>query len=515
MTAITIAKQKSESKLKLSMIAFLMMVTISFAPKAFGETFPVVDTGQVETYDNSAPITAPGEGNPFFGQDAQYNGNQPSYQDNGDGTISDLVTGLTWVQARGEKVSWSSAYLSAENCNVGGYDDWRMPSIKEIYSLILFTGNTGMSIAESTPFIDNNYFEFEYGDESQGERFIDCQDWSSTEYVHFTMNNDSTVFGVNFADGRIKGYPKHSPFSGDPHMLYVRYVRGNSDYGINSFTDNSDETISDNATELMWSKGDSEAGMNWEEALAWVETQNSNSYLGYSDWRLPNAKEMQSILDYSRSPATTDSPAIDPIFETSELDDGEYPWFWTGTTHHDGGHGNDLAKAVYVCFGRATGWMESPPGSGNYRLLDVHGAGAQRSDFKEGDPDDYPNGHGPQGDVVRINNYIRLVRDIGTVSTPEQSDNGGLPGEFRLLDSYPNPFNPSTTVSVSLPETSQLRVSVFNIFGQEVVVLANDKLNAGNYSFVFNGENIASGVYFVHATIPGKSTQMKKITLTK
>ena len=68
-------------------------------------------------------------------------------------------------------------------------------------------------------------------------------------------------------------------------------------------------------------------------------------------------------------------------------------------------------KAAYVTFGRALGWMEMPPGSGNRQLLDVHGAGSQRSDRKVGDPDDYPYGHGPQGDVVRIFNFVRVVRD--------------------------------------------------------------------------------------------------------
>ena len=56
--------------------------------------------------------------------------------------------------------------------------------------------------------------------------------------------------------------------------------------------------------------------------------------------------------------------------------------------------------------------MEEPPFSGNYVLQDVHGAGAQRSDPKIGDPDDYPYGHGPQGDVIRIYNYVRCVREV-------------------------------------------------------------------------------------------------------
>ena len=67
--------------------------------------------------------------------------------------------------------------------------------------------------------------------------------------------------------------------------------------------------------------------------------------------------------------------------------------------------------AVYIAFGEALGYMEMPPNSGNYQLLDVHGAGAQRSDPKSGDPADWPHGNGPQGDVVRIYNYVHAVRD--------------------------------------------------------------------------------------------------------
>jgi len=96
---------------------------------------------------------------------------------------------------------------------------------------------------------------------------------------------------------------------------------------------------------------------------------------------------------------------------------------------------------MYVAFGRAAGWMSSramaggppdrragpgrglgpaqggPPGSGpqgadggDYNYVDVHGAGAQRSDPKAGDPSMFPHGRGPQGDVIRIYNYVRLVR---------------------------------------------------------------------------------------------------------
>ncbi len=55
--------------------------------------------------------------------------------------------------------------------------------------------------------------------------------------------------------------------------------------------------------------------------------------------------------------------------------------------------------------------MEAPPNSGNYQLFDVHGAGSQRSDPKIGNPEDYPHGFGPQGDVRRIYNFVRCVRN--------------------------------------------------------------------------------------------------------
>jgi hypothetical protein len=230
------------------------------------------------------------------------------------------------------------------------------------------------------------------------------------------MDGNATVFGVNFADGRIKGYPKYrrGPGGGTVNTLYVRYVHGNPNYGKNDFHDNGDGTITDRATGLMWSKADSGRGMNWEAALACVQTKNKENYLGHNDWRLPNAKELQSIVDYTRAPAVTQSPAIDPIFQTTKLSDGEYPFFWTGTTHLDGPPDRQGTAAIYVSFGRALGWMQFPPGRGDYRLLDVHGAGAQRSDPKRGDPAAFPHGRGPQGDVIMILNYIRCVRTDAT-----------------------------------------------------------------------------------------------------
>jgi hypothetical protein len=276
--------------------------------------FTVVDTGQTYCYNNLGPIDAPSPAQPYYGQDPQYAGPAAAFTNNGDGTITDLTTGLMWVQARGSKITWAAAMAGAATHRTGGYADWRMPTVKELYSLIQFNGVNGPDNTVTTgfiPFIDTNYFGFAYGSGSGAERVIDCQDWSATEYVSTTMNNQATVFGVNFADGRIKGYPKLLPGDGGAgNVLYARYVRGNPAYGTNSFVSNGDGTVTDSATALMWSQADSGIGMNWSNALAWVQARNAANYLGHNDWRLPNIKELQSIVDYTRSPATTGTPAI-------------------------------------------------------------------------------------------------------------------------------------------------------------------------------------------------------------
>jgi hypothetical protein len=406
----------------------VLLLPLVTALPALANNVELVDTGQVLTYDDQVAISPPAPGGAFHGQDGQYDGNQPSYTLSGDGlTVHDQVTGLTWVaspdtdgdgilESPGDKLSWWDAMNHPATLNAqafGGYDDWRVPSIKELYSLIDFSGVDPSGYTGSTsglvPFIDTAYFAFEYGNLSANERIIDSQYWSSTEYVSTTMNGDHTVFGVNFADGRIKGYG--TSLHGTDKLSFVLCCRGNLGYGDNSFTDNGDDTVTDAATGLVWTKGDSGSGMTWEDALAYAENL---VFGGHDDWRLPNAKELQVILDYTRSPATHGTAAIDPIFNCSVIvDEGgapNYPFYWAGTTHANWTT-SPGAAGVYVCFGEALGWMQAPFPPYNWSLMDVHGAGSQRSDPKTGNPADYPHGHGPQGDVVRIYNHVRCVRD--------------------------------------------------------------------------------------------------------
>ncbi|MBU3013076.1 DUF1566 domain-containing protein [Polaribacter vadi] len=366
--------------------------------------YTIVDTNVFEFYNDEAIITAPTVGKAFYGQDATYHGNQPSYTENGDGTVTDNVTGLMWQQDMGNKISYDDALVLVETINIGGYTDWRIPTIKELYSLAQFTGQC-FGDDSVKMFIDTEYFEQPIGDESIGEREIDGQTWSKTHYVGLIMNGDEAIFGYNFVDGRLKAYPKYKPSDGSPNTMYFRMVRGNQDYGKNNFTDNGDGTITDNATGLMWQQTDNGNTYDWENALNYTESLTQG---GYNDWRMPNAKELQSIIDYTRSPSTSFSPAIDPLFFCTPITDtegnsGQYGYYWSSSPLKDGP--NQYTDAVYFCFGKSQGVM-------NDNLMDVHGAGAQRNDPKSGDADDYPANFGPQGDVQYVYNFVRAVRNI-------------------------------------------------------------------------------------------------------
>jgi hypothetical protein len=438
-------------------------------------TYAIVDTNQTTCYDSAtgAEIACIGTG-----YDADYTGKQPSYTVSADGrTVTDNVTGLIWQQSSDtngdgqvnydDKMYQADAAAYCQNLVLEGRDDWRLPTIKEAYSLILFTGKdassyTGTDTSVLTPFL-SSVFDWAFGDLSSGiDRIIDAQYASSTLYVSTTMNGNPTMFGVNYVDGRIKGYPLVTK------KFYVRCVTGNTDYGVNQFVDNNDQTISDTATGLMWQQNDSDSS-NWDDALAQC---GSATTAGYTDWRLPDAKELQSIVDYTRSPDTTASAAISPLFNATSIvnEAGQTDWgyYWASTTHltYDG----DGSNAVYVAFGRALGYM-------NGMIMDVHGAGAQRSNDKldvttepavQSATNTYGTFYykGPQGDILRNNNKVRCVRNIGinnaatqyyTLFAPLQSRTTYLiDAEGKTVHSWQGDTRPALSVYL-LPDGELLR----------------------------------------------------------
>jgi hypothetical protein len=496
-----------KNSFKCFIASFLAALT---SVSTFGQPYRIVGTGQTNSYNNSNIISLPTDGQSFFGQNSNYPGYTPTYTDNGDGTITDNVSGLMWEKTTDknadgiinyyDKMTYANALSGASSCNTGGYSDWRLPSIKEQYSLIMYYGAeanpTATSQGTAVPFINTNYFTFGYGDinssshgASDDERLIDAQYATSSIYVSTTMGGNSTMFGVNFADGRIKGYP-----SGNQKKYYVLYVRQNTAYGTNSFTDNGNGTITDNASGLMWMQNDNGSAVLWEDALIYAENY---SYAGYSDWRLPDIKELQSILDYSRSPATTSSAAINSVFNctqiTNEAGVADYGFYWSNTTFCSQTPTNGKS-ACYVSFGRAMGYMGS--------WMDVHGAGAQRSDPKTGDPADYPTGFGPQGDAIRIYNYVRLVRNAGAASGLNEISTK------KKLNIFPNPISSVCNITLN-KEYNQIKIEIYNSVGSKV----REIKNVNSKSVDLNLVDLPKGVFMMNITLDGDLATEKVIKL--
>lgn len=85
---------------------------------------------------------------------------------------------------------------------------------------------------------------------------------------------------------------------------------------------------------------------------------------------------------------------------------------------------------------------------------------------------------------------------------------------FYISDSYPNPFNPTTTIEYQIPKTSNVKISLFNLVGEEIAVLVNEEKSQGKYKVEFNGANLSSGVYFYKMQAEN-FTSTKKFVLLK
>jgi hypothetical protein len=98
--------------------------------------------------------------------------------------------------------------------------------------------------------------------------------------------------------------------------------------------------------------------------------------------------------------------------------------------------------------------------------------------------------------------YIGTAPDLGcfesSVLTGIAGQTGSsIPQTFNLSQNYPNPFNPSTEIQYSVPAVSVVKLSIYDILGQEVTTLVNEQMQPGNYSMQWNASRMSSGLYFI------------------
>jgi hypothetical protein len=119
---------------------------------------------------------------------------------------------------------------------------------------------------------------------------------------------------------------------------------------------------------------------------------------------------------------------------------------------------------------------------------------------------------------VETGTYFYRLKQIDFNGGYEYSDaveievNGPL--TYRLDQNYPNPFNPSTKIKYSVPENGLVRLTVYNLIGEEVIVLVNDQVEAGFYEVSFDASTLSSGAYF-YKLQAGSTVQIKKMLLMK
>ena len=89
-----------------------------------------------------------------------------------------------------------------------------------------------------------------------------------------------------------------------------------------------------------------------------------------------------------------------------------------------------------------------------------------------------------------------------------------LPKVLSLYQNYPNPFNPSTSISFHLGTNEVITLRVFNLMGQEVMTLANGRMNAGPHLIEFDASNLTSGVYY-YKLDAGDFNETKTMLLVK
>ena len=112
-------------------------------------------------------------------------------------------------------------------------------------------------------------------------------------------------------------------------------------------------------------------------------------------------------------------------------------------------------------------------------------------------------------DVGMMTHWVVVDQPIG-IQEPNQPN----PSHFTLYNNFPNPFNPTTTIEFSIPQTEFVTVKVYNIAGHEITTLINDELSIGNHSIQWNGSHQPSGVYFVKIE-SGGFVQTRKMVLLK
>ena len=221
-----------------------------------------------------------------FGEDNDYTINAPYFTILSSGVVLDTVTSLMWQQVDAGEMTIDKAIVYCDTLSLAGFTNWRLPSAHEAFSILNHQYANPSLLSTVFPVSLAEYW------------------WTADRQY-----NDTNKIWATNAGGGIGNHPRTETISaGGTKKFYVRAVRDvvSPTTVANAFTDNGNQTITDNLTQLVWQKNPRIDSMTWEDALQYADTFQ---LAGYTDWRLPNIKELQSINDEKRG-----SPSINKTF---------------------------------------------------------------------------------------------------------------------------------------------------------------------------------------------------------
>ncbi len=243
------------------------------------------DTGQITDYTST------------FGEDPDYTINPPAYTVNGNGTVTDQVIGFMWQQGDGGEMTYANALTYCQNLNLAGYTDWQLPQNGQLYGILNH---------DRLPALDVTVFPT-----TTAEYW-----WSANVQV----NDPTHVWVVNSGGGTGPHPISETISAGGAKFINTRCVRNAPTSVTSNLTTNGDGTVTDRNTGLIWQQGEVTPTLMWEGALNYCEGLTLGNHF---DWRLPNIKEIQSLVDITH---------INPALDITYFPGAQSTRYWSSTT---------------------------------------------------------------------------------------------------------------------------------------------------------------------------------------
>ena len=321
------------------------------------------------------------------------------FVDNGDGTISDRVTGLMWQRDENPRMGWYDAMKSCQGMDLAGHTDWRLPNIKELNTILNleyadgwwyfkdFFPATGLNppllhYYSSTPYegyyvwVTNFCFGYDgyYANRKAPLLFRAVRNMAPSAVLRSTFRLPETGQHECFDDdgSPIPDAPRGTRFSGQDGsrvthpMAYLKLGEGEEKLPPEALWEGGLRMVKDLNTGLVWEVKSPIAGdinchedrYDRVEAESWfIAALNRKRHGGFSDWRLPNREELRSIVHYGG-----DSPAVDRAF----FPDCAPEFYWA---RQENGFDPLLNWGIYFGYGCAISY----PKINRYRVRAVRG----------------------------------------------------------------------------------------------------------------------------------------------